>query len=540
MMKKISDVNSTNLAKYVNFKDLTEQSKKNLLEKLLPSEHSLIITEGNLTFRFFLISITILWFGFLYYLTNAYLWKTELIVFYSLLSLASAYILVENIVEITKWFQSKLKKNLIITPHFIIKTEFNDIWYWNLGQLSNFEGNHKYINGKYEKTDFTLFFENSLKKFTINDIDFAETVLEKLNDFRKSFIEASAKNEFNLNEFEAELFALKPNKTISKPRLIPKLKPFIIAIISIVSTFGIMYFAINLNEFFDDKINWEKAMIENRAKSYRNYLQTHMNGRWRNNAQENLQKLYENAEIKYRNSLNKGNDPEAVEVVIQALNFAKNTQNYQVKIEFEKHNEIPANIVDELKKEFKVERLISLGDSFIEEKIKQRENQLMSLNSDAFHQVIQDDILEFSDTCENQCILFHIQYFIDSDTIYYDDRQENLPENDRTWYPGVFFDWHFQVNIPNQTNKYGFELYSDPASQINYDSKSKKDNVDKDEFAKVLESDKNNIYDSMVKSAFDDFRANLVYRMGIGEEPKREKNVEKEDTKPTKPKENKK
>lgn len=280
--------------------------------------------------------------------------------------------------------------------------------------------------------------------------------------------------------------------------------------------------------------------MENRAKSYRNYLKTHTNGRFRNLAQDNLQNLYGNAENKYRNSLNKGNDPKAVEVVIQALNFAKNTQNYQVKIEFEKHNDIPANIVDELKKEFKVSRMISLGDSFVEEKIKERENSLISLISDAFQQVIQDDILEFTDTCQNECILFHIQYFINSDTIYYDDRQEKLSEIDRTWYPGVYFDWHFQVNIPNQTNKYGFELYSDPASQITYDSNSRIDNADKNEFAKVLESDKNYIYDSMVKSAFNDFKTNLVYRMGIGEDPKREKNNENENPKPKKSKDNKK
>lgn len=538
-MKSFSKLNSKTCSKYVNFKDLSEQSKKNLLSKLSPSENSLIITKQNLTFKFFLISISILWFGFLYFLTNNNLWKTELIVIYSLLSLVAVFILVTNLMEVIKWFLSKLKKKLIITQHFIIETNFNDIWYWNLAQLSNFEGSHKFVNGRYAKTDFVLFFERGIKKFTISDNQLSEIVLEKLNDFRKLFIEASAKNDFNLNKFEVELFELKGNKIISKPRLFKKLQPYISAIFSIISTFFIISFAINLNEFFDDKISWEKAKVENRAKSYRNYLQTHLNGRWRNTAQENLQQLYEKAEAKYRGSLNKGNDPDAVEVVIQALNFAKNTQNYQVKIEFEKHNEISPNIINELKKEFKISRLITLGDSFIEEKIKERESHLVSVISEAFYQVIQDDILEFTDTCENQCILFHIQYFIDSDTIYYDDRQEKLPENDRTWYPGVFFDWHFQVNIPDQTNKYGFELYSDPASHIRYDSKSTKDDVDKDEFAKVLENDKNNIYDSMVKSAFDDFRANLVYRMGIGEEPKKEKFEEKDNSKPKKAKDNK-
>lgn len=207
-MKKLPQLNSKTCSKYVNFKDLSEQTKKNLLGEISSSENSLIITETNLTFRFFLISISILWFGLLYYLTKDFLWKTELIVIYSLLSLLFVYILIENLLETIKWFHSKLKKKLILTPHFIIETKFNDIWYWNFAQLLNFEGNHKYLNGKYTKTDFSLFFESDLKKFAINDIDLSETVLEKLNDFRKSFIEASAKNDFDLTRFESEFFEL--------------------------------------------------------------------------------------------------------------------------------------------------------------------------------------------------------------------------------------------------------------------------------------------------------------------------------------------
>lgn len=43
---------------------------------------------------------------------------------------------------------------------------------------------------------------------------------------------------------------------------------------------------------------------------------------------------------------------------------------------------------------------------------------------------------------------------------------------------------------------------------------------------KEMKVDKGNLYDAMVSSAFDDFKTNLVYRMGIGAEPKPKPNDE--------------
>lgn len=60
-----------------------------------------------------------------------------------------------------------------------------------------------------------------------------------------------------------------------------------------------------------------------------------------------------------------------------------------------------------------------------------------------------------------------------------------------------------------------------PAETISYDSVSEDENYENKDFAEVLNEDKGNIYNSMVSSAFDDFKANLVFKMGIGKEPER-------------------
>ena len=94
-----------------------------------------------------------------------------------------------------------------------------------------------------------------------------------------------------------------------------------------------------------------------------------------------------------------------------------------------------------------------------------------------------------------------------------------MPEDDRTYYPGIFIDWNFDVQIPNQPQPYNFSLTSDPAERISYDSVSDDDNKGIEEFSEVLNADKGNIYNSMASSAFNDFKTNLVFRMGIGTAP---------------------
>jgi hypothetical protein len=95
-----------------------------------------------------------------------------------------------------------------------------------------------------------------------------------------------------------------------------------------------------------------------------------------------------------------------------------------------------------------------------------------------------------------------------------------VPEDDRTYYPGIYIDWDFDVQIPNQSQTYNFTLTSDPAQHISYDSVSNEEYDPNKDFAEVLSADKGNIYNSMASSAFDDFKANLVFKMGIGTEPK--------------------
>ena len=201
------------------------------------------------------------------------------------------------------------------------------------------------------------------------------------------------------------------------------------------------------------------------------------------------------------------------------MKYAKTTGNYCVKLEFEKNIKVPPNLEEEIKKEFEVKKVLPLGDVLSNEKMTQREDDLFALVGSAFREVIADDVLEISRQCSGDFVRFLIKYEMDVKyTIYFDVRQEKLSDNEKVFYPGILIDWKFETMIPNQTEKYNFELESVPADEITYDSKPSEEEQNKD-FQDILDNNKGNIYNSMVSSAFGDFKAHLLYDLGLGKDP---------------------
>jgi hypothetical protein len=522
-----------NIPNRCNFSELPKQTQERLLSKIQGKSEAFVFSTADISHAYIQIIIAIVLVAFLFYFTYGYFWSSFQINFFSIISFIASVLLIHNIYKLVRWFSSSTKSCLIITPYYVIDIKFNEISYWNIEQLILVTGTNIYQNGIYKSTQVDLSLVNDSKFFVVKSIQKADEIIEKLYEYKKRFLEAKARIDNNyLNStddfIELRNQPLQPAKSQNK-----YLNYAIQGVTSAILSAGLMFGAMSLNNYYDDLKSWNNAESDNRASSYRNYLQTHPNGRWYSGANQNLQTLYDEAEQKYQSKLNKGFDPKAIEAVKQAIRYAKETKNYKVKLVFERSNQIPLNIVEILKKDFEVKRILSIGNSFTDENMNKLETLATTRISEAFNTVIPNDILEFTSECGDECITFLVKYIVDSDNIYYDLRQKKLPDNDRTWYPGVWFDWNFDIKTPDNPKTYDFQLTSDPAEEISYDSNFDGENIDKNEFEKLLDKDKNIIYESMVISAFDDFRANLIYRMGIGEEPKRDViEDENEDTSP--------
>lgn len=505
----------------LKFTDLSKTAQEKLKKRISDRDENLVVKKSGIAAPSVIFIISILWFALLVYLTNSFIWGTPRIIFYGLISLVAAYFLISSFVQIFRSLISPLKQYLLVTPAAVVDVRFNEIRYWTLEELLNVGSNHIYENRKYKKTKIELNFADDAEIFEVNNLEAADEATDKINHLRKLYIEASARNDLNYlnenNDFSEIEDANNPKNSLIATRTFEYVLNFSAALIL---TFLVIYGAIALNNYFDDKLSWESAQNIDSASSFRTYLQTHQQGRWKPEANAKLQDFYVLAEQNYRTALNDDHDENAVEAFLEVLKFAKETQNYRVKLDFNRQIEIPANIEEELKREFEVEKILPLGDTFSDENMNERESVLTAVISNAFRQIIPGDVLEFSKDCADQCVKFVINYKVNTNnSVYYDLRQKELPENERVYYPGISIDWDFGIQIPEQSKDYKFNLSSFPASEISYDTTTSDEATANKEFIDVLNIDKSIIYASMTKSAFDDFRANLVYRLGIGTKP---------------------
>lgn len=518
----------------LKFNKLPKEIQGRLLEKLSGKGKGFVFKHGSLTPSIVLFAAAIFWFVIFFIQTDGYEWSDARKIILGILSLGASYLLIDNGMKSINGLTSQTKQYLIITPLYVIDIKNNNVSFWNLEQLVKADNMKWEDHRSVQTTEIVLRFDNGEKKINVKDIDTAERAVEEIEYLKKKYIESTVRKDFEYLDanddflgFDTATIESKGNFDYSFAIQTGK------AVFALLLTAGVMFAGFTLNNYFDDKISWQAAQNIDRASSYRYYVQTHPKGRWMADANEKLKSLYDSAEQKYRASLNKGFDPKAVEAISEILKYAKETQNYRVKVEFAKDIKIPPNIEQELKEEFEVKNILPLGDSLSDEKMKDREKALLGVVTDAFRKVIPDDILELSNDCTENCVKFKINYTIDAKySLYYDTRQEAVPNADKIYYPGILIDWDFSVQLPNQTRSYNFKLDSIPAENISYDTKMTEGEQSNKNFADILKADLGIIYDSMVASAFNDFKANLIYKMGIGEEPKRQADLPNTDLDP--------
>ncbi|HEV8593132.1 MAG TPA: hypothetical protein VGQ55_13585, partial [Pyrinomonadaceae bacterium] len=270
------------------------------------------------------VTLALIWIVVLFLLTNEFLWgipKTSLV---AVITFAVLFWGFHAGFTLSRRYKSQLRDGLLITPCYVIDTDQDIIRYVPLDQLIAVNTSHRYHERNYKGTDIDLSFEERTKTIRLDDLAAAEDAADKISYFKKLFIEATAREDKAYLTAEDDFKGLSDEISPSTSRY-DGLRWVVNAAAATLITLGLTFAAISLNNYFDDKKSWALAITGNRASSYRQYVQSHPNGRWLTDATARLEDLYAAAEAKYLSSLRKGYDDRAVEAISALLRYAKDT-----------------------------------------------------------------------------------------------------------------------------------------------------------------------------------------------------------------------
>ena len=490
----------------LRFSILPTAVQQRLLARQRGLREQLALRTDSLKPELALLGGALIWIGILFYSSNDYRWSENLRLAYAGVTIAAVILISIVVVRFMRWKNSPMKGFIFITPLYFIKTRFDQVSYWGIWQIAAVNPVNHYTNGSYTYTTVAFVFDEGAESIRLNSLASVHDLFDKLKRWGTRNREAAKTGDWEYFKEQDDFFEIHGNEKTDlqpKERLIKRL--LFTTAWGLLGGFALALGADQLNQYIDDRRSWEDAAAINRVGGYRKYLVTHPSGAWIEEANKRIEQQYDTSASNYRRSLSTGFDQKASEALLGVLTYIKRTQNYRVRVVFERLNEIPTNLEERLKEEFGVTSVLSMGDAFSEEKMRAREQEIITQVASAFKEVIPEDILEIVGTgAADSKVVLVIRYKVRAGkSLYFRDVDSHISAHLRNYYPGVYLTWDFEIRVPEQRG-YRFSLESNPASTISYRSAS---NL----------PDSSTVYDRMTSSAFENFRDELIRRLGLRE-----------------------
>lgn len=128
--------------------------------------------------------------GWFYYVINdatEYKWGDDTVLWYAGITLFAGVFLGKNAAWIYSWHKKPLKSLLMVTPLYVIKTRFDQLWYWPIWTISDIKAVHNYRNGVYQDTSLSLYFDGKQENFSISPESAYQLLLNRLQGFDERF-----------------------------------------------------------------------------------------------------------------------------------------------------------------------------------------------------------------------------------------------------------------------------------------------------------------------------------------------------------------
>ena len=234
-----------------------------------------------------------------------------------------------------------------------------------------------------------------------------------------------------------------------------------------------------------DKNDFNYAKGINTATSYRTYLSEIKNVKYRDEARNQIHKIYNRYITNYRNTLY--NSSLGAEAFVETLEYLRDKNIYNVYLQFSS-----LSFLYDVYSDDHVYNVIPITQSFTEEKNASRETDVFKTIQASFGKIFPVDIFIITSTENNMIPKFEVYYVYKNnvESLYYRVEEANLPDNKKTWYYGIEVEWWFRIILPHSEDAiYEFSLKSVPANQFSSES-----------------FNPDAVYTNMAISAFNDFK----------------------------------
>jgi hypothetical protein len=504
----------------IRIADLPDVSKNRLLLALKePSPETLVINESRLGWA--MVGLTGSTLGLVYVVSqaNGYKWQSEDIATNLFLVVLCFVIGWVSASYLAKWFRYDFKPRVLLNPLYFLRFRFDRIDAVSMNSTRGWEAKHRTDSrGGYAASSFSFEADGKPYVFKTKSLQEANEIVLAIKRFPEivsSLIEkqnSAALYSFDLLYEWRRREEAYPRPAIKPPTglryVIERLGPTLVA--SIVG--GIIFFWLitPYNDRCDDELRWRTAKTTATATAYRIYVASRPDGQHVPQAQSDLSSLYDRAAQSYRNSTGMV-ESEGIEAVIKILEYAKASGRYKVIVHFAGDNEIPEDIDARMRATYGFARLVPILPSFTAPMNLNREARILARISASIGKVIPGDILQFAtgDATPQDSVL-NVAYVITARDhhIYYPEKQEHIPEENRDWYTAVSFRWQFNVVVPGvNESTFTFSLDSNPAER--FDVATQHNGSRGGEFSP------SEAYGAMADSAFNDFGSKLLSELSV-------------------------
>ncbi|MFK5950216.1 MAG: J domain-containing protein [Methylococcales bacterium] len=272
------------------FSELDSESKKNILERVSgKNENQYGVQLERVFWKYIWLLVSSSWFVYLIMDAGEYRWSEETSYWCIGLSFGAAVFLANNLAWVYSWHTTSLKSWLFVTPIYIIKTEFDKIWYWPIWSISDIKAIHNYKNGSYQDTSLSIHFDGKLHSFSISPESSYQFIVNRLQQFDGAFRTAISSNN---TEYILANDDFKTLDQSEKNKFTSSRKPVVVSYIVSLLTASLIYavaFQINQDQPF--KPIYKKkplpAYTSQQSKQNNNYVRpalTDKGTKWPTNA----------------------------------------------------------------------------------------------------------------------------------------------------------------------------------------------------------------------------------------------------------------